>query len=243
MKLIDRTGLRFGRLVVLRKDAAPRMWACRCDCGKEVLVNGSNLTKGATKSCGCLLLEWSSQLGSNPEFVKTRSEKLVRHGHKRRSGMSVEYGTWLAIKRRCQDPKCKDYPSWGGRGITVCQRWSDSFEVFLEDMGERPADKTSIDRINGSKGYEPGNCRWADAMEQGENKATNLPVSFGGVEYPSLREACRTLGLRYTTVFARTRSGYTIEQALSFGSGRPPNTRPRESYLRKPHANWPPARS
>lgn len=233
MRLIDRTGHRYGRLTVTCKDATPRMWLCRCDCGAEKLITGSNLASGGVQSCGCLAREWSATMGANPEYIAIRAEKATKHGHKRRSGKSVEYATWLGMKRRCYDTACKDYPRWGGRGIDVCDRWNDSFEAFLQDMGPRPPDKSSIDRLDGSQGYGPGNCRWATPLEQGETQRTNMRVSFDGRDFPSLRAACEELGLGYTTVWQRIKAGYSAADALAFGAERPPNTRSRESYLRK----------
>ena len=101
MKLIDRTGQRYGRLVAIEKSDVPRMWRCLCDCGVVLLVTGSNLTKGSTKSCGCLAKEWARHLGANREFIAKRSKAMVKHGGKRGSGPSPEYRTWLAMKSRC----------------------------------------------------------------------------------------------------------------------------------------------
>jgi hypothetical protein len=218
MQLIDIKGKRYGRLVVVQKDRTPRKWLCKCDCGNTTLATGPNLRRGGTTSCGCALREWSSKLGSTREYVQKRAAKITQHGHKRRGQISIEYQTWLSIKRRCYDPKYKDYANWGGRGIEVCERWRTSFSAFLEDMGDRPEDKESIDRLDPNGNYEPCNCRWATLTEQGsENRRGMHSVIYKGREYQSLAAACRASGLKYTTVFQRIAAGYSIEAALDGG--------------------------
>lgn len=234
MKLIDISGQRFGRLVVVKKSTLPRLWMCLCDCGGESLSTGANLRKGKTKSCGCLAKEWAAQMGANPEFIAKRKDASVTHGHKKGGCPSVEYRTWLGMKRRCYDPKCKDYPNWGGRGIRVCSRWLNSFENFLSDMGMRPEDKQSIDRLDSNGDYSPENCRWATFEEQGgENRRAMTPVCYAGVQYHSIKAACDALGIKYTTVWQRMQSGLTAQQALQSGSARMKSRRTPESYWRK----------
>jgi hypothetical protein len=209
-------------------------WICVCDCGTEVIAVGSNLRRGSTKSCGCLAQEWSTHMGGNPEFIAKRAKSITRHGHKRKNAATVEYKTWLGMKRRCYDEKYKDYPNWGGRGIKVCDRWNDSFEAFLEDMGPRPSANHSIDRMQVNGNYEPGNCRWATLQEQGAEHRRNLtPVEIDGKCYPSLKAACAAYDVTYTAVFDRIKRGYDIEVALKTPIRKLPNTRTHESYLRK----------
>ncbi|WP_199570603.1 hypothetical protein [Streptomyces murinus] len=122
---------------------------CRCDCGND----HSLLFKewGRTQSCGCLRNERSA-------------ERLTRHGHK----SSPLYASWAQMIQRCTNPDHKQWANYGGRGITVCERWLD-FPNFLADMGERPAGLT-LDRIDNNRSYEPGNCRWADVSTQNSNR-------------------------------------------------------------------------
>jgi len=151
-KIIDLTGKRFGRLVVLAlHPERSRMWVCRCDCGGERIVRGSDLIRGMSKSCNCLRKEM---------FAK----RSTKHGLCR----SRAYQSWKGMKARCFNPRDRAYPDYGGRGITVCERWL-IFENFYADMGEPPPGLT-LDRINNDGNYEPGNCRWATASEQASNR-------------------------------------------------------------------------
>lgn len=155
----DLTGQRFGRLTVLRfshthnKNAR---WMCICDCGKNAVIIGNNLTRGHTISCGC-----------------QRDESITRaqHGHARShrgEKLSATYHSWARMKQRCLNSRSDRFKFYGGRGIRVCERWF-LFENFLADMGERPPGLT-LDRIENDKSYEPGNCRWATPKEQANNR-------------------------------------------------------------------------
>ena len=163
MRLINITGHRYGRLTVLRmngrKDGRP-LWLCRCECGNEITVLANSLRQGNTNSCGCLQQERRSQIGKTN---RTHGESNSENGQPSR-----EYRAWNSLKERCHNPKNKDFAEYGGRGITVCERWN-SYENFLADMGRCPPGK-SIDRIDNSGNYEPGNCRWSTSSEQNKNR-------------------------------------------------------------------------
>lgn len=125
-----------------------------------------------------------------------------------------EYRAWANMKSRCFDTNRPDYSDYGGRGITVCERWSDSFSNFFADMGPRPSSKHSLDRYPNNDGnYEPGNVRWATPIEQGSNKRNNISVSMDG-EVVTLAEACRRKNIPYLKVFKRLEVGHSLEVAF-----------------------------
>lgn len=159
-------GDRFGHLVVaeflpLRVFRSARMpqVRCVCDCGARTDVLVPHLRSGATRSCGC------------------ESADKPKHGHARKAaGRTRTYISWLAMRGRCNNPADPGYDLYGGRGIKVCDRWNTDFALFLADMGERPPGM-SIDRIDNERGYEPANCRWADAVTQRRNRRDYLSVA------------------------------------------------------------------
>ena len=150
----------YARLTVIRRAESDkggrRRYVCRCSCGGETVTAGYDLRKGHTRSCGCLLRE-------------TRTT----HGHVRNGRRSPTYQSWQSMLRRTTNPKAAGWEYYGGRGITVCDRWNPkaggSFENFLEDLGERP-DGTSLDRVDVDGIYEPSNTRWATPREQRANQ-------------------------------------------------------------------------
>lgn len=159
--VIDRTGQRFGRLTVLRmlrRDSAT-FAVCRCDCGREVDVRPAHLADGTTKACGCLRSE-------------TVSARQRRHGEGNNGAESPEYRAWRGMMNRCSEKAPPERRRiYYERGITVCQRWRDSFEAFLADVGRKPSPEHTLDRFPDNDGhYEPGNVRWATLSEQARNR-------------------------------------------------------------------------
>jgi hypothetical protein len=165
-KMLDRSGQRFSRLTVIsfkERRGNHKIWTCRCDCGAIKDVSGASLAAGSTKSCGCYTKERMSALGITKR----------RHGGRRTS----EWEIWQGIKKRCLNKNCAAYKWYGGRGITICERWRISFENFLADVGPRPSKQHSIDRIDNDGNYEPSNCRWATATEQAYNRRPKRGVA------------------------------------------------------------------
>lgn len=168
MRPLKLIGKRFSRLVVLALEPSidgqnKSRWLCQCDCGNKTIVIGSNLGVG-TFSCGCLQADLAPLRG-------------VKHGHggdNNGKGKSREYNSWCGMKQRCSWPKHSRWKHYGGRGISVCQRWQDSFVNFLADMGPRPPN-TSLNRINNDGNYEPSNCNWATPSQQATNRSKKGP--------------------------------------------------------------------
>lgn len=164
-------------------------------------MSAANLRSGASQSCGCLHRERASA-------AKTT------HGL---SG-TPEYEIWQAMLKRCA-PGSPRYESYGDRGITVCERWRDSFENFLADMGPRPKGKRngraifSIDRIDNERGYEPGNCRWTTATPQARNARSNVEITHGGVTL-CLSAWAERLGVSYSTLTWRRYRGWSDHEVL-----------------------------
>ena len=156
----DLTGLRFGKLTVLHREPKTwsnrAFWRCLCDCGEVAIKMGKYLKCGDTKSCGCT--QSAMRAAGNPKYGGA-----ARRDHPR------EYTIWRSMKSRCLTPSSSNYRFYGGRGVTVCDRWRDDFMAFMADMGPCPGGLT-LDRINPHGNYEPGNCRWVTHAENVRNR-------------------------------------------------------------------------
>jgi len=176
-----------------------RCYLCKCDCGKETTVRIYDLKSGDVQSCKC----WHAD---------RMSETRTKHGHTRGGNHTVTYRTWVHMRDRCFDVEDKSYKNYGGRGISVCQRWS-KFENFLEDMRPSPGKGFSLDRINNDGNYEPGNCRWATKKEQTLNKRNVTLITIGGVT-DSVSSWAHKLRLEQVTISRWIRNGMSPEDAF-----------------------------
>lgn len=221
-------GDRYGDLVIIR-EVESRVWSgggrkryflCRCDCGKEKVVRLTHMRNGHTRSCGCYV---------NPSTVYSTTHSVGYHGMKD----SPEYGVWRDMKRRCYRPKARGYRNYGGRGIGVCERWRHSFLAFFEDMGSRPSSDHQIDRIDGDRDYEPGNCRWATRAEQNRNRRDNRYLEFNG-EKLCLTDWAKRYGIHKGTLHDRLARGLSVREALT----TPVRAyRSDDAFLRTPNSN------
>ena len=195
-------GQKFGRLIVLRllKERTKNRQIkaeCQCDCGKKTETTLHRLRSGATKSCGCLMLEISHIAP-------------LKHGYARKN-KSRTWRIWRNMRTRCNNENSTNYKNYGQRGITVCQRW-EKFENFLADMGEAP-EGMSIERKDNDKGYAKNNCKWATRKEQGRNCRTNKLITHQGKTLP-LSAWAENMKLRPNTINWRIRNGWSVSQAF-----------------------------
>lgn len=225
-------GCRYGRLLVLycdRKEptnggkGSIYFDMCQCDCGTKKVVRRQELYTGRIKSCGCL----------RKELIAERGRGTTKHG----LSNHPLYGTYHTMISRCYSNKSTAYRYYGGRGITVCQRWRESFANFLADMGERPVGLT-LDRINPDGNYEPGNVRWANLKTQQYNRSSSSNYQSHQFmwegEIKTIPELSELSGIPYNVLYRRLVCGMDIEEAMSL----PPNT--RLSYTRRAGKGWNP---
>lgn len=200
----DLTGKRFGRLLVVgyagKNKHGQTQWLVKCDCGKENTLPNASLTAGRTRSCGCLLVE-------------TSIRRATTHG--RGNTANPEYACWSNMRQRCLTPGATNYKDYGGRGIKVCDRWLNSFENFIADMGMPPTPKHQIERRDNNGNYEPSNCYWATRKEQANNQRSTVILTLNG-ESKTISQWAEKSGLGYRTFYQRvTRYGYSLERALT----------------------------
>lgn len=202
MKTKNLIGERFGRLVVLSFEGKVRgsyRWACRCDCGKECVVQSGNLINGHTSSCGC----------RQRDIARLPKDYCRTHGLSRHRIRNI----YNLMKHRCLNDQNVGYHLYGGRGISVCDRWAGSFQAFVDDMGLPPSDRHQLDRIDGDGDYAPENCRWATRKEQARNRRTNRVVEYAGESAPLIVWAER-FEIPAQTLANRINSGWSVERAL-----------------------------
>lgn len=198
--------LTYGRLTVLRRDGAKVL--CDCACGnRNVVAMAGDLRAGKRTSCGCI----------RPEHARTTLREInTTHGRTK----STEYQIWVDMRRRCHQSDRPDYHRYGGRGISVCDRWMNDFSAFHTDMGPRPKGKT-LERRNNDGNYSPENCYWATKREQTLNTRQVVMVTVGG-ERMTARDASLRISKNRGLVSNRLRAGWSIEDAVS----KPPKRKP-----------------
>ena len=198
----DLTNAAFGLLVVqgfAGRSKWGAKWECVCACGNITVVLGSNLTTGNTTSCGC-----------------ERARVITKHGQSK--PRTPEFVAWEHMIQRCTNSSDSQFYNYGGRGISVCDRWQVSFVAFFEDMGPRPSDKHSIERIDNNDGYHPKNCRWATSLEQNRNRRNNNRITFQG-ETLCLEDWAIRYNVNRETLRRRILRNWPLELAFT----RPPS--------------------
>lgn len=171
-KSINLIGQHFNRLTIIdyagRNNKNCCVWLCLCDCGNRKKVVGYDLRRGHTKSCGCL----------NKERVK---KAATSHGATADNRRDPEYAVWNNMIQRCENPKNNQYKNYGARGIKVCDQWRNDYSAFIKDIGKRPSNNHSIERIDVDGDYEPSNCKWVTPKEQARNRRIKNTTGVNGV--------------------------------------------------------------
>jgi hypothetical protein len=190
-------GCKFGKLTPVQelpRQGGMRAWRLKCDCGGErVALQKAFASGGGMRSCGC------------------DNRHVTSHGLSK----APEYRHWINMLSRCNNPRTPGFHRYGGRGISVCQRWSQEFANFYADMGERPSPKHSLDRIDTDGNYELSNCRWATKTEQARNTSTNRFVEvIPGEGLITLAEAVERAPVPYSTVLHRLMRGWGVRDAV-----------------------------
>lgn len=167
-------GKKYNRLTIIEYSKTDKhnnhYFTCICECGKRVTNTSGSLQSGSVKSCGCYNMELRIKRATHGQTSKF-------------TGVTPEYKAWQNMKNRCNNNLLKCFPDYGGRGIRVCERWQNSFENFLQDMGVRPSNRHSLDRFPNANGhYEPENCRWATKKQQQQNTRTNKWFEYNGAK-------------------------------------------------------------
>lgn len=198
-------GAKHGRLTILTVPQPPvgqQKCLCRCDCGVIKAIANRHIVSGGSKSCGCLSRD-----------VAAKRNRTHGEGNTRK-GTSPEFRTWQHMLRRCYTTNVPEYGYYGGRGISVCDKWRHDYSAFLTDMGRRPSREHSIDRIDVNGNYEPGNCRWATRVQQANNKRCNVRISAFGRIQPLQMWLAET-GVTDSAFRGRMQRGWSIERALT----------------------------
>lgn len=213
-------GLRFGKLVVLseaEKKGRHRRFVCVCDCGRKTTPFAFSLKGGKARSCGCVAAQKSKDRWANPtqDMLDAQSKKSTTHGMTHHPA----YQSWADMKSRCHNQKHKWYPSYGARGISVCERWRGSFEAFWDDMGDTYFHGATIGRVDNSLGYDKANCRWETREQQQQNRRNSRIVETPDGPM-TLGAAARKYGLSWACIRYRLDAGWPSEKVFLTPSQR-----------------------
>lgn len=195
----DLTGRRFHFLTVVKRAGSMRgraAWLIRCDCGRERVMTAPNILSGTSKSCGCMSRTLIARARTIHGMCGTRT-----------------YGVWRGINKRCYEPSFIGWARYGGRGISVCDEWRESFSAFLRDMGEAP-DGLQIDRIDNDGNYCKTNCRWVAPKVNANNRHNNRQITWRG-KTKTLVSWARLTGIREETISGRLARGWSLKRALT----------------------------
>lgn len=213
---IDLTGHHYHHIIVLgpdllqRRNASGKMlWRCLCDCGRVFSTAGKNLRAGNTQRC------------ASCKEARRHTCHFV-HGHTRKGKKDPLYVVYMGMIARCENPSHRGYADYGGRGITVCPRWRESFPAFLKDMGERPSPLHSIERHDNDGPYCPDNAYWADRLTQNRNSRHNVLLTWQG-ETHCLSEWAEVLHMNYGALKYRHQRGWSTERIFTTPRGRWPS--------------------
>lgn len=213
--MTDLTNKRFGRLTVVKQDSyhvfpsgkRKIKWLCQCDCGNKISVIASDLNNSHTRSCGCLRRETTKALKLSHNKCQTRL-----------------YSIWQGMKNRCYNKKQSNYQYYGGKHITICREWLDSFETFYQwAINNGYNTNMTLDRINVNGEYSPHNCRWVTTKEQALNRTHNRRIEYNG-KSQSLKEWSDETGIAYSCLFYRLNAGWNIADALTIPSRKHTST-------------------
>lgn len=201
----DLTGMKFGKLTVVSIDekATSRhyKWICKCECGNTVSVFGTNLNQGISQSCGC-------------NSSRTRAYKLKDINTKHGMSRTRIYHIYHGILIRCTKPNSQNYKHYGGRGITMCDEWANSFESFVSWANSNGYnEELTLERIDNNKGYSPDNCKWIPQSEQPLNRRNNIYATING-ETKTVKEWAEISGINYNTLRSRLQDFHWAEADL-----------------------------
>ena len=206
-----RIGDKFGHWTVIEgpikdKKTYHKQYLCECDCKNKThkYVDEQNLKRGLSSSCGCATIE-------------SAKNRMTIHGQSKTRLFVI----WVGMRQRCFNPNVDCYERYGGRGITVCEEWKNSYETFRDwALSHGYKENLTIDRIDVNGNYEPSNCRWATNKEQSNNRRSNLSITYQG-ENHNVAEWAEILGINRETIASRYKKGYPIEDVFFIGKFKP----------------------